>query len=91
MRHITAYNQDWPGRYAKIAIFLRAFLSDNCTIHHVGSTAVPGMTAKDVIDLDIEYTQCTLQVVIDSLRKAGYEHKGDLGILGRDAFQPVPD
>jgi GrpB-like predicted nucleotidyltransferase (UPF0157 family) len=90
MKYITAYNPDWPVRFAQIAAHLRAFLPGNCTIHHVGSTSVPGMWAKDIIDLDIEYGRCTLQAVIDALREAGYEHEGDLGVPGREAFRPVP-
>jgi GrpB-like predicted nucleotidyltransferase (UPF0157 family) len=91
MKYITAYNQDWPERFAQISKHVRAFLPDDCTIHHIGSTSVPGMSGKDIIDLDIEYTQCTLQSVIDALREAGYKHEGDLGIPGREAFKPVPN
>jgi GrpB-like predicted nucleotidyltransferase (UPF0157 family) len=91
MKYITAYNQDWPERFVQISTHIRVFLPDNCMIHHVGSTSVPGMLAKDIIDLDIEYVQCTLQAVIDALREAGYEHEGDLGIPGREAFKPVPN
>lgn len=91
MKYIKAYNQDWPGRFAQISAHVKAFLPEDCTIHHVGSTSVPGMSAKDIIDLDILYTQCSLQTVIDVLREAGYEHEGDLGIPGREAFKPFPN
>lgn len=91
MKYITAYNRDWPERFARIAAHVRTFLPDGCTIHHVGSTSVPGMPAKDIIDLDIEYAQCTLQEVVDALGEAGYEHEGDLGVPGREAFKAVPD
>jgi GrpB-like predicted nucleotidyltransferase (UPF0157 family) len=62
------------------------FLPDTCTFHHIGSTSVPGMPAKDIIDLDIEYVPGSLFTVITGLKKAGYSHEGDLGIAGREAF-----
>ena len=48
------------------------------------------MPAKDIIDLDIEYEPDTLKVVLGALNDAGYEHEGDLGITGREAFKPTP-
>jgi GrpB-like predicted nucleotidyltransferase (UPF0157 family) len=91
MKYIAAYNPDWPKRFEQIAAYVKAFLPEGCTIHHVGSTSVPGMPAKDIIDIDVEYTHGFLQAVIDGLKDAGYEHQGDLGIPGREAFKPVPD
>lgn len=91
MTYITAYNQDWPERFVRIAGHISIFLPDSCTIHHVGSTSVPGMPAKDIIDLDIAYAKGILQKVITALREAGYEHRGDMGIPGRDVFKPVPN
>jgi len=46
------------------------------------------MPAKEIIDLDIEYVR-GLNTVIGGLKEDGYEHKGDLGIQGREAFKPV--
>lgn len=89
MKYIAAYNPDWPKRFERIAAYVKAFLPESCTFHHVGSTSVPGMPAKDIIDLDIEYEHGFLQVVIDGLKDAGYEHQGDLGIPGREAFKPL--
>ena len=91
MKYLTEYNEDWPARFVQITTYVREFLPPNCTFHHVGSTSVPGMPAKDIIDLDIEYAQGSLQAVIDGLREAGYEHEGDLSIPGREAFKPIPD
>ena len=91
MKYITAYNRDWPERFVQITAYVKAFLPAGCAFHHIGSTSVPGMPAKDIIDLDIEYANGFLQAVIDGLKKAGYKHAGDLGVPGRDAFKPVPD
>ena len=57
------------------------------SIEHVGSTAVEGLSAKPIIDIDVvieDYDK--LDAVIDALGKIGYRHEGDLGILGREAF-----
>lgn len=87
--YISDYNHDWPNRFERIVSYLMAFLPDNCTIHHVGSTSVPGMPSKDIIDLDIEHIPGILQTIISGLENAGYDHLGDLGIPGRVAFKPI--
>lgn len=53
--YITEYGHDWPNRFVQIIEHLKTFLLESCIFHHVGSTSVPGMPAKDIIDLDIEY------------------------------------
>lgn len=56
-------------------------------IEHVGSTAVPGLIAKPVIDLDvIVRSSADVPAAIDRLGSIGYRHEGDLGIRGREAF-----
>ena len=46
------------------------------------------MPAKDVIDVDIECPQGSMDRVTVRLREAGYEHLGDRGIPTREAFRP---
>lgn len=58
------------------------------SIEHVGSTAVPGLAAKPVIDIDVLLkASADLAVVIRKLADLGYEHRGDLGVSGREAFR----
>jgi GrpB-like predicted nucleotidyltransferase (UPF0157 family) len=90
MRYITEYKPEWLGRFWRIASQLREFLPSDCRVHHVGSTSVPGMPAKDIIDLDIECSHGSMPIVIRALAQAGYEHEGDKGIRGREAFRPYP-
>lgn len=54
MIEIVPYRQDWPDEYAKLANTIRQNM-DGATmnLHHIGSTAVPGLAAKDVIDIQI--------------------------------------
>ena len=56
-------------------------------IEHVGSTAVKGLSAKPVIDIDaVIEERSRLAEAIARLAEAGYRHEGDLGIAGREAF-----
>ncbi len=88
MKYITLYNDEWPVRFSFIAQSLREYIPDTCLIHHVGSTSIPGMPAKDVIDLDIECPNGSMMSIIEALDEAGYDHEGDKGIPAREAFKP---
>jgi GrpB-like predicted nucleotidyltransferase (UPF0157 family) len=51
---ITAYDPGWPARYAaERARILAALGGRVLAIEHVGSTAVPGLSAKDRLDIDL--------------------------------------
>jgi len=51
---ITDYDPHWPSRFRQVAAQLRATLgSDALRVDHIGSTSVPGLAAKDVIDVQI--------------------------------------
>jgi GrpB-like predicted nucleotidyltransferase (UPF0157 family) len=51
---IVPYDEGWPDRFAALARDIRAALGVVALdVEHVGSTAVPGLAAKDVIDIDL--------------------------------------
>ncbi len=51
---ITDYNLTWPGLFAAEKVQLMAVISDHVAdIQHIGSTSVPGLGAKPVIDIMI--------------------------------------
>ncbi len=51
---ITPYDPAWPDRFGTLAQGIRAALGDAAlNVEHVGSTSVPGLAAKDVIDIDL--------------------------------------
>ena len=88
MRTITVvpYNPNWAVEFERIKNEL--MISDLViSIEHVGSTAVPGLYAKPIIDIDIVIEQVNFGKVKEQLGKAGYAHIGDLGIEGREAFK----
>ena len=60
-------------------------------IEHIGSTAVPGLAAKPIIDLVVVVPDDRhIPAAIERLATLGYEHQGDLGVPGREAFRGGP-
>ena len=56
-------------------------------IEHVGSTAVPDLPAKPIIDIDVLLASETmLPTAVERLASLGYIHQGNLGIAEREAF-----
>ncbi len=59
MIEVVEYQERWPREFAKIGSTLRRALGDMAKrIDHIGSTSVPGLASKDLIDV---------QVAVDSL------------------------
>ena len=57
-------------------------------IEHVGSTSVEGLSAKPIIDIDVVISDyAVFEEVVSALKAIGYQHEGDLGIAGREAFK----
>jgi GrpB-like predicted nucleotidyltransferase (UPF0157 family) len=85
---LSPYDPAWPVQFAAA----RAEILSACNglvieVHHIGSTAIPGIAAKPVIDL--------LPVVrrfedgdacVTPLQALGYAHRGEHGIAGRHYF-----
>ncbi len=84
---VQLYDPAWPSQFADIAAFVASGLVDiEHRIEHVGSTAIPGMTAKPIIDLDVVVPAGGFADVKAGLETLGYIHQGDLGIPKREAF-----
>jgi GrpB-like predicted nucleotidyltransferase (UPF0157 family) len=51
---VVSYDEAWPARYAGVAARIRAALGDRVLLlEHVGSTSVPGLAAKPIIDVNL--------------------------------------
>ncbi|MGV9879615.1 GrpB family protein [Streptomyces sp. NPDC003006] len=89
---VSAYNPQWFERFEDLRQRLAPHVADLAlSIEHVGSTAVPGCVAKPIIDLDIVLSEeAAMPELISRLAGQGYQHGGDLGIQGREAFQAPP-
>ncbi len=87
---VERYSPDWPNRFTTLKNRFETKLRGHIVaIEHVGSTSVPGMTAKPIIDIDIVIEEGQFETVKSLLGTLGYFHQGDLGIPQRDAFGPT--
>ncbi len=86
---IEDHSLEWAIAFQKLKSIYQEYLEDLIMdIQHVGSTSVPGLTAKPVIDIDlIIEDHSALKPITDILAKLGYEYMGDLGIKDREAFK----
>jgi GrpB-like predicted nucleotidyltransferase (UPF0157 family) len=73
---VVPYDPDWPGRFDQERAVLGAlFAGSEAAIEHVGSTAVPGLGAKPVIDVMVGLSQLAeAENRIAALEAAGYEY-----------------
>lgn len=84
---IVNYDSKWPERFLKIKAELQKAITVTSDIQHVGSTSIPGMKAKPIIDIDVGLENWgNFEKVKKALASIGYEHEGDKGITGREAF-----
>ena len=58
----------------------------SAVVEHVGSTSVPGLAAKPILDIDVVDEPQDVPDAIAALESIGYVHRGDLGVTGREAF-----
>lgn len=86
---VVPYNEVWHYEFEKIKGEIEASLGSLAVaIEHVGSTAVEGLWAKPILDIDVVISdRGALPAVIEKLEGIGYEHEGDFGIEGREAFR----
>ena len=85
---VTDYNARWADTFQQLRACIWPSIADFASsLEHVGSTSVPGLAAKPIIDMTIvtRDEKCLAQV-IQRLDSIGYLHRGDLGVKGREAF-----
>lgn len=86
---IEKYNPNWVNQFNDIKSQLEAVLSGlECSIEHVGSTSVPQLDSKPIIDIDIVYqAKPDFEKIKQGLEKIGYYHNGNQGLEGREVFK----
>ena len=86
---VVDYDPAWPDAFDQVRSRVWPAVADVATtIEHVGSTSVPGLAAKPIIDVDVVVpTVADVPAVIERLSTLGYEHLGNLGVEGREAFK----
>lgn len=87
---ICEYDPAWPAAFAQLKSIIAGALGDVAVaVEHVGSTAVPGLAAKPIIDIDVAVADdAAVSEAIARLAGIGYIHEGDLSIPGREALGP---
>lgn len=89
MIEVLEYNPYWKTEFENLKeIYLDVLKGINIKIEHVGSTSVPSLFAKPIIDIDVIVNNDNDKLkVINKLKFIGYNHLGDLGIKDREAFK----
>lgn len=90
---IVDYDPDWPARFEVLRSgYERALAGVSILrIEHVGSTSVPGLAAKPVIDIDIVVTVDQVPRAIEAMERSGFLSLGERGIPDRWALQAPTD
>ena len=85
---VVAHNRTWSEQFrAEAAQLARLFEPEVIAIHHIGSTAIPGIKAKPIIDLLVEVNDIArIDDYNSAMTRLGYQPKGELGIRGRRYF-----
>ena len=85
---IVEYDPAWPSEFVRLRDRAQAAMGEVAVaIEHVGSTAVPGLPAKDLIDMVVVVeSDADLNEAISRLEVIGYKARGNLGVEGREAF-----
>lgn len=94
MIKVVEYDPSWPARFERLREEYRlALVQSNVVavaIEHVGSTSVPGLAAKPIIDCDIVVSVDQVAPASDVLISLGFRPLGELGIHQRWAFAEPP-
>jgi GrpB-like predicted nucleotidyltransferase (UPF0157 family) len=90
---VVPYNPEWPATFEKEASLISQALGTAATeIHHIGSTSIPGIFAKPIIDILVKTS--LIDEVDDrseEMEAIGFEVLGESGIAGRRYFRKCND
>jgi|SRR5690606_1900248 len=86
---VRAYQSGWPVAFENAEAEIRDLLESECLdVQHIGSTAVPGLAAKPIIDLLVIVSDIgAVDRFEEDFRKLGYEARGENGLPGRRYFE----
>jgi GrpB-like predicted nucleotidyltransferase (UPF0157 family) len=90
---VIPYDRQWPELFGLLRARVDVALSPvPHETQHVGSTAVPGLAAKPIIDMDVVVPDgAAVAAAVQGLAAAGWRHEGQQGIAGREAFASPSD
>ena len=83
--HLADAAADWPGLFELERTRLARVIA--AAIEHIGSTAVPGLVAKPIVDIQIGVEPYPPAAeIVRALQESGYRHLGEAGVPGRAYF-----
>lgn len=86
---VVPHNSSWSAEFEVEAALIRLAVGDLLVaVHHIGSTSIPGIFAKPIIDILLEV--CDVEMLdarSSALIELGYEAKGEFGTPGRRYFR----
>lgn len=90
---VVDYDENWKKDYKKEEHDIKAILQDELiNSFHIGSTSVPGLKAKPIIDIMLVVRDIhTLDLFSKQFEQLGYEVMGEFGIVGRRYFRKGGD
>lgn len=82
---VSEYDPAWPLKYETEKEKIEAILEHNCiALYHIGSTSVPGLAAKPIIDIMAAVRSLEqADAAAEKFSRIGYEYLGEFGIPGR--------
>jgi GrpB-like predicted nucleotidyltransferase (UPF0157 family)/gluconate kinase len=85
---VLDYDDAWPALFEEIAHPVSRSIGEVAlAVEHIGSTSVPGLAAKPIVDIDVVVRSTEdVPIAIERLRALGYVYQGNKGIPGREAF-----
>lgn len=85
--YIYSHKDEWKDEYASESSLILSSYGEGIHLHHIGSTAIEGLFAKDCIDI-LGVVESLSEVTLrkKSINDLGYRYKGEYGIPGREYF-----
>ena len=86
---LVEYDPSWVEVFERVRATVWPVLRDVAlAVEHVGSTSVPGLWAKPIVDVDVIVAdEAAVALAITRLATIGYAHRPDIGLTGREAFE----
>lgn len=89
---IESYNEDWPAMFAELGFMMRSALGGTAVrIDHIGSTSVPGLDAKPILDVQISVSSFEpFGSIREPLEAIGFLYRADNPDLTKRYFRERP-
>ena len=89
---LEPHNEVWTELFEAERLRLKTVLGDDAVIEHIGSTAVPGLQAKPILDIGVGVEDFDAAFTfVEPLEALGYTFRGEQGIPRRHYFVKGPD